>query len=198
MLRLFYATGLRIPYLPSARIEEPERCARPGREPAPRPPTIQDKHRHLMNTMLAGKRKTELGHSDSKDIPIKSILGIQIERFRSFRERSLFMGEHVTVLSGRNGTMKTSLMGLLGHPFSSVAKDAFGSALKTTLHEVFRLSPEFDNENYFYDLVLRTGAGKTLSERVSIYRVQNNTNRSPVCRRNLAVRAGDSRHRARA
>ena len=133
-----------------------------------------------MNTMLAGKRKTELGHSDNKDIPIKSILGIRIERFRSFRERTLVMGEHVTVLSGRNGTMKTSLMGLLAHPFSSEAKDAFGSHLKTTLHEVFKLSPEFDKENYLYDLVLRTGNGKTLSEPVSIYRVQEKTNRHRV------------------
>ena len=97
-----------------------------------------------MNTILAGKRKTELGHSDNKEIPIKLILGIRIDRFRSFRGQSLVMGEHVTVLSGRNGTMKTSLMGLLAHPFSSESKDAFGSNLKTTLAEVFKLSPEFD------------------------------------------------------
>lgn len=133
-----------------------------------------------MNTILAGKRKTELGHSDNKEIPIKSILGIRIERFRSFRGQSLVMGEHVTVLSGRNGTMKTSLMGLLAHPFSSDAKDAFGSELKSNLHEVFKLSPEFDKEKYLYDLVLRTGTGETLSEPVSIYRVQDNTNRHRI------------------
>ena len=133
-----------------------------------------------MNTILAGKRKTELGHSDNKEIPIKLILGIRIDRFRSFRGQSLVMGEHVTVLSGRNGTMKTSLMGLLAHPFSSESKDAFGSKLKTTLAEVFKLSPEFDKENYQYDLVLRTGADETLSEPVSIYRVQENTNRHRI------------------
>ena len=133
-----------------------------------------------MNKILAGKRKAELGHSDNKEIPIKSILGIRIERFRSFRGQSLVMGEHVTVLSGRNGTMKTSLMGLLAHPFSSDAKDAFGSELKSNLHEVFKLSPEFDKEKYLYDLVLRTGIGETLSEPVSIYRVQDNTNRHRI------------------
>jgi len=179
VLRLSYATGLQISCLPSARIEEAERRVQPQREPASRR-SIQDKYRHLMNTMLAGKRKTELGHSNNKEIPIRSILGIRIERFRSFRGQSLVMGEHVTVLSGRNGTMKTSLMGLLAHPFSSEAKDAFGSVLKTTLQEVFKLSPEFDKENYLYDLVLHTGADETLSEPVSIYRVQENTNRHRV------------------
>jgi hypothetical protein len=133
-----------------------------------------------MKNMLVGKRKSELGLANNKEIPIKSILGIRIDRFRSLRGQSLVMGEHVTVLSGRNGTMKTSLMGLLAHPFSSEAKDAFGSDLKTTLHEVFRLSAEFDKDDYRYDLALRTGSGEILSEPVSIYRVQENTNRHRV------------------
>lgn len=133
-----------------------------------------------MKNALAGKRKAELGLSNNKEIPIKSILGIRIDRFRSLKLQSLVMGEHVTVLSGRNGTMKTSLMGLLAHPFSSEAKDVFGSDLKTTLQEVFRLSPEFDKEDYRYDMVLRTGADQNLSEPVSIYRVQDNTNRHRV------------------
>jgi hypothetical protein len=133
-----------------------------------------------MKNMLAGKRKSELGLSNNKEIPIKSILGIRIERFRSLIGQSLVMGEHITVLSGRNGTMKTSLMGLLAHPFSSEAKDAFGSDLKTTLQEVFKLSPEFDKDDYRYDMVLRTGTDQMLSESVSIYRVQENTNRHRV------------------
>ena len=133
-----------------------------------------------MKNMLAGKRKSDLGLSNNKEIPIKSILGIRIERFRSLKGQSLVMGEHITVLSGRNGTMKTSLMGLLAHPFSSEAKDAFGSDLKTTLQEVFRLSPEFDKDDYRYDMVLRTGTDQKLSEPVFIYRVQENTNRHRV------------------
>lgn len=133
-----------------------------------------------MKNMLAGKRKSDLGLSNNKEIPIKSILGIRIERFRSLKGQSLVMGEHITVLSGRNGTMKTSLMGLLAHPFSSMAKDAFGSNLKTTLQEVFKLSPEFDKDDYRYDIILRTGTDQKLSESVSIYRVQENTNRHRV------------------
>ena len=91
-----------------------------------------------MEKLPEGKRKIELGLSNNKDITIQSILGIQIKNFRSFKEQSLILGEHITVLSGRNGTMKTSLMGLLAHPFSSETKDAFGNDLKTPLQEVFK------------------------------------------------------------
>lgn len=76
--------------------------------------------------------------------------------------------------------MKTSLMGLLAHPFSSEARDAFGTELKTPLQEVFKLSPEFDTDDYFYDMVLSTGDGAILAEPVSIYRVQENTNRHRI------------------
>lgn len=127
-----------------------------------------------------GKRKVELGLSNNKDIAIHSILGIRIKCFRSLKEQSLILGDQVTVLSGRNGTMKTSLMGLLAHPFSSDAKDAFGTDLKTPLQEVFKLSPEFDTDDYSYDMVLRTGNGAILAEPVSIYRVQENTNRHRI------------------
>lgn len=133
-----------------------------------------------MDTLPEGKRKAELGLSNNKDIAIQSILGIRIKCFRSLKEQSLILGENVTVLSGRNGTMKTSLMGLLAHPFSSEAKDAFGTDLKTPLHQVFRLSPEFDAEDYFYEMRLRTGDGEILAEPVSFYYVEKNTNRHRV------------------
>lgn len=127
-----------------------------------------------------GKGKVELNLSNNKDIAIQSILGIRIKSFRSLKDQSLILGEHVTILSGRNGTMKTSLMGLLAHPFSSEAKDAFGNDLKTPLNQVFRLSPNFDKEDYFYDMRLRTPGGEIVSEPVSIYYVEDNTNRHRI------------------
>ncbi len=133
-----------------------------------------------MDNLPDGKRKAELGLSNNKDIVIQSILGIRIKCFRSLKDQSLILGEHVTVLSGRNGTMKTSLMGLLAHPFSSDAKDAFGNDLKTPLQEVFKLSPEFDTDDYFYDMTLRTVDSSILAEPVSIYRVEQNTNRHRI------------------
>ncbi|MGB3835079.1 ATP-dependent nuclease [Castellaniella sp.] len=133
-----------------------------------------------MDSLPKGKRKAELGLVDNKDITIQSILGIRIHCFRSLRDQSLILGENVTVLSGRNGTMKTSLMGLLAHPFSSDAKDAFGAELKTPLKEVFKFSPQFDKDDYSYDMRLRTDTGDVLSEPVSIYRVEDNTNRHRI------------------
>lgn len=133
-----------------------------------------------MDKLPEGRRKAELGLSDNKDIAIQSILGIRIKCFRSLKGQSLILGEHVTVLSGRNGTMKTSLMGLLAHPFSSDARDAFGTELKTPLQEVFKLSPEFDTDDYLYDMTLRTGSGDVLAEPVSIYWVKDNTNRHRI------------------
>lgn len=133
-----------------------------------------------MDNLPNGKRRSELGIESNKDIAIQSILGIRIRCFRSLKNQSLILGEHVTVLSGRNGSMKTSLMGLLAHPFSSEAKDAFGADLKTPLKEVFKLSPKFDTDDYVYDMRLRTGSGDILSEPVSIYRVEDNTNRHRI------------------
>ena len=49
-----------------------------------------------MEKLPEGKRKIELGLSNNKDITIQSILGIQIKNFRSFKEQSLILGEHIT------------------------------------------------------------------------------------------------------
>lgn len=133
-----------------------------------------------MDKLPDGKKRSELGIEGNKDIAIKSIFGIQIQSFRSLKSQSLVLGEHVTVLSGRNGTMKTSLMGLLGHPFSSDAKDAFGADLKTPLAGVFKLSPTFDTDDYCYDMKLQTVSGDVVSESVVIYRVEGKTNRHRI------------------
>ena len=129
---------------------------------------------------LIGKRKSELGFSENKAIPISSILGLNIKIFRTFKDQPLFLGENLTLLSGRNGTMKTTLMGLLAHSFSSDAKDAFGNDLKTKLGSVFRLSSEYDKKDYSYDLVLRTSDDSVLSEPVSFYYVAGKTQRHRI------------------
>ncbi len=133
-----------------------------------------------MSNLPDGMRRSTLGIEGNKDVTIKSILGIRIRCFRSLRDQSMILGERLTVISGRNGSMKTSLMGLLAHPFSSEAEDAFGAKLKTQLKEVFKLSPDFDRDEYNYDLLLKTSSGEILSEPVSIYRVDEKTNRHRI------------------
>lgn len=127
-----------------------------------------------------GKSKKELGLLDNKAIPIKSLIGIDIDRFRSIKKQQIKLGSSITVLSGRNGTMKTSLMGLIAHPFTSEATDAFGRKLKTSYREVFKLSPTHDIEDYDYNLILATSDDQFIREPVKLYWVGDQTNRHRV------------------
>lgn len=123
--------------------------------------------------------KKDTGDLDNKITPIEYISGIRIKKFRTFENRDVVLGRNVTVLAGRNGTMKTSIMGLIAHPFDSDAKDAFGKPLKTTLKEVFRLSADYDTEKYEYDLVFKS-TDNYIHEPVSIYYVAKQTRRRRV------------------
>lgn len=51
------------------------------------------------------------------------ITRISINHFRSLRETELKLGKHLTMITEKNGTMKTALLGLIVHPFTS-PKDA--------------------------------------------------------------------------
>lgn len=84
--------------------------------------------------------RAHYGYESNKDIPISKIDKIEIEKFRSLSGREIKLGKHLTFISGKNGTMKTTLMGLIAHPFSNDTKDAFGIPLKTNLGDVFKLS----------------------------------------------------------
>lgn len=130
--------------------------------------------------MIEGKlSRKDLGFQDNKSVPIDKVLAIDIKKFRTFEDQTVRLGDHVTVFSGRNGTMKTSLMGLIAHPFDGEGKDAFGKTLKTSLSEVFNLSAQFDKDKYEYDLVIKSG-DSILGESVSIYYVAEKTNRHRV------------------
>lgn len=133
-----------------------------------------------MNGIDGFLSKKQLGFADNKQIPIVKMHAIDIKRFRSFTNQLVQLGDHVTVFSGRNGTMKTSLMGLIAHPFDSDAKDAFGSPLKTALKDVFRLSAKYDSETYDYDLIIETDKPTPMREPVSMYYVAEKTNRHRI------------------
>ncbi len=109
------------------------------------------------------------GYASNKDIVIAKVEEIEINNFRSFKNRKIKLGSNITVLVGRNGTMKTSLMGLIAHPFTSHAKDAFGRSLKTSIKDVFRLSTQYDEEKYKYSISLFSDKGEKIKENVEIY-----------------------------
>ena len=102
--------------------------------------------------MVSYSSKKELGIEDNKAIRIKSIDGIFIKRFRKIQNQELKMGKQITIVSGRNGTMKSTLMGLIVHPFQTDEKNIFDKKMSTEFSEVFKLSLEKDGKNYLYNI----------------------------------------------
>ena len=111
-------------------------------------------------------------YQSNKDIKIKTIDGIYIKNFRSLKERKLELGKHITIITGKNGTMKSSLLGLIAHPFSPSddnAKDVFGDTLKTDMKDVFRLSLEKDKGRYEYFILLASDKDEKIIEPIRIF-----------------------------
>ncbi len=121
--------------------------------------------------MIEGKDARDIGYENNKDVIFKQINGIHIERFRSLRGNTLPLGKNITLISGKNGTMKTSLLGLIAHPFTSKndAKDHFGADLKTKRSDVFKLSLENDTDIYRYFLDVTTIKEERFCEPIRLY-----------------------------
>ena len=115
------------------------------------------------------------GYKNYKDIVLKKIDAIRLENFRTIKNKTMDLGNIITVVSGKNGTMKSTLLGLIAHPFSSPndAHDAFGNPLKTRHSDVFYLSPEKDNEQYIYYLRISTVENVTFEEPIRVYKRKN-------------------------
>ena len=126
------------------------------------------------------KTARRVGYTDNKDVKFEYIRGITIKKFRSLKNRNLNLGKYLTVITGKNGTMKSSLLGLLAHPFSSPtnAKDLYGHPLKTDMKDVFKLSLTKDSGEYIYYLNAVTLKGEEISEPIRLY-----------------ARPGENRHR---
>lgn len=112
------------------------------------------------------------GYSDNKTIRFKYINGIYIDKFRSLHKRQLKLGKFITLITGKNGTMKSSILGLIAHPFTSPngAKDMYGKDLKTNYSDVFHLSMDKDSNEYIYYLQATTIKDENIWEPVRIYR----------------------------
>ena len=122
-------------------------------------------------------KDSSYGYESNKDIKIKTIDGIYIKNFRSLKDRKLELGKHITIITGKNGTMKSSLLGLIAHPFSpdDNAKDVFGDYLKTDMSDVFKLSLEKDKERYEYYILLQSDKNEKIIEPIKIYQSSDTT-----------------------
>lgn len=118
------------------------------------------------------KSKSELDIVDNKSIIIESIQGINIENFRLIKNQEFNLGKQITIVSGRNGTMKSTIMGLIAHPFETEEKSITGEKMTTRFSEVFKLSLDKDKP-YKYDIkmkILKDGKTEHLLEPIKMYK----------------------------
>ena len=55
------------------------------------------------------------GYASNKDVKFSKYKGIYIKRFRSLNDCELELGSNITVISGKNGTMKSAILLSLIH-----------------------------------------------------------------------------------
>lgn len=77
---------------------------------------------------------------------------VEIERFRSFENVSFHLGKNITAIAGRNATQKTTLLGMVGQPFTISEKsnpmygcetiDGYG--FRSQFRDKFKISPKHD------------------------------------------------------
>ena len=73
---------------------------------------------------------------------------IEIFKFRNFKEGlKIEIGKHLTLISGRNGTSKTTLLGMLAKPFKGNEKDIYSNEMSGTFSEIFKINSEYDKES---------------------------------------------------
>lgn len=80
------------------------------------------------------------------------VKSVEIEKFRGFENASFALGKRITAISGRNATQKTTVLGMIGQPFTISAKDhpmygcktIDGYNFRSQFKEKFKISPVHD------------------------------------------------------
>ncbi|MBL3716934.1 AAA family ATPase [Lactococcus garvieae] len=121
----------------------------------------------------------EYRYSSNKDVVIKKIKGLLIDNFRKFNQEQLDLGGVLTVLVGKNGTMKSTLLGMVGEVFRSSEKDIHDTLLKVSMNDIFNWSNNKDNKNYDYRIKMLTDKDETLIENVE-HRFRSNDGRHRI------------------
>ena len=95
---------------------------------------------------------------------------IYIEKFRAIKDLTLPIGKRLTAISGRNATMKSTLLGIISQPFSITAKDnpmygcktIDGYNFRSQFSEKFKLDPDKDRAGeHKWTLYLEQGIYKS-------------------------------------
>ena len=116
--------------------------------------TIQDEQQYFTPKEL---------NKANKDINVKRIIGLDIFKFRNMIDKQIHLSNRITLISGHNGTMKSTLIGLFVQSFNSDYQDLFGGDLKTKFGQIFKLSSKYDKERYDYNLIIEDEEDKQIA-----------------------------------
>lgn len=79
------------------------------------------------------------------------IARVKVTKFRGFENQEFYPGNNITIITGKNGTQKTTMLGLISQPFSINKQDKLdgevplcGGSYRSGFSDKFRLSPKFD------------------------------------------------------
>lgn len=98
-------------------------------------------------------RASNNGHFQRIDVGglLVIIKSVEIEKFRAFEHASFYLGKRITAISGRNATQKTTVLGMIGQPFTISkghpmygCKTIDGYNFRSQFKEKFKISPEHD------------------------------------------------------
>ena len=73
---------------------------------------------------------------------------IEIKDFRLFQNQTILLGKYLTVLSGRNSTGKSTILGMIANSGELKKKDGVtysSNAFRAEFSELFKGSRKFDN-----------------------------------------------------
>ena len=97
------------------------------------------------------------------------IKSVEITNFRSLPHKEIPIAKNITIVSGRNATCKTTLLGIISHPFgsrkSSPELDIWGKPMVSKFGEIFKFSNIHDgacNHEYVINLYQNTPHGKSV------------------------------------
>jgi predicted ATPase len=127
----------------------------------------------------------ESNDQEKNNIKLKRI---NIKNFRHMENVSIEFGDYLTIISGLNGTGKSSILGLIGHIFtfgdkteSDSPKTLGGDYFKTEYSKIFRFCPEKDIKNiYEYEVVLTEGENEIIKKAKSRFSETENRFRIDV------------------
>jgi AAA15 family ATPase/GTPase len=88
------------------------------------------------------------------------VTNLKIEKFRNLNNVDFRIGKKLTIIAGRNGTGKSSLLGLIGHIFDYKGKSRTlsGQKFATEFNKIFRFSLNREkNSEYIYQVLINDG-----------------------------------------